>query len=147
MSRGKGLRFASFLALGGLAAGVNWLSRFGWSTVMPFEAAVLCAYATGMVVAFTLFRTFVFPASNLPISVQIRGFVLVNLIGIAVAFVVANVLVGLIFPAIGFRWHAEAIGHGLGIAAPILTSWIGHQRLTFASRNGPAETHAAAEPV
>ena len=52
------LRFARFLTVGGLAAGTNFTSRFAWSLVLPFEAAVICAYATGMALAFVLFRIF-----------------------------------------------------------------------------------------
>ena len=37
------LRFARFLGVGGLAAGTNFASRFAWSLVLPFEAAVICA--------------------------------------------------------------------------------------------------------
>lgn len=125
-------RFARFLLLGGLAAGVNWLSRFGWSLVAPFEMAVILAHATGMVVAFATFRVFVFPGSPLPAAVQMTNFVLVNLVGMGVAFVTAVGLARVVFPAIGFTFHAEAIAHGVAVLSPVLTSWIGHRRISFA---------------
>lgn len=131
-------QFLRFLALGGLAAGVNFGSRFAWSLVAPFEVAVLLAYATGMVAAFLLFRAFVFPASPIPVGLQVRNFILVNLVGIALTWTTAMALNRFLFPAIGFRFHAEAIAHAIAIAMPVFTSWIGHRRFTFASP-APAE--------
>jgi len=123
-----------FLLLGGVAAGVNWLSRFAWETIMPFGAAVVAAYATGMVVAFILFRLFVFPNGDQPMGRQIRNFVLVNLVGMALSLALAVTLVEWVFPAVGFDVYPKAIGHGLAIAAPILSSWFGHKYFTFARR-------------
>lgn len=124
--------FALFLGVGGLAAATNFGSRFAWSLILPFEAAVLAAYATGMVLAFTLFRFLVFPGSPLPLRVQVRNFVVVNIIGASLTFITAFALVRGLFPLIGFTWRAEAIGHGMAIVVPVATSWIGHRRFTFA---------------
>lgn len=121
-----------YLALGGLAAGVNWGSRFGWNQIMPFAAAVIAAYVTGMVTAFVLFRAFVFPGSPVPLTRQIRNFVLVNMVGASLTWLLSIWLVEHLFPSIGFRFHPEAVGHALAIAAPTITSWFGHRYLTFA---------------
>lgn len=124
-------RFLRFLACGGVAAGANWASRFGWSLLLPFGAAVIAAYATGMLVAFLLFKAYVFDDSDGPLTAQVRGFVLVNLLGMAATWGLANLLVYWLLPAVGLAWQLEAIGHGLAIAAPALTSWFGHRFLTF----------------
>ncbi len=124
-------QFVRFLACGGIAAAVNWLSRFGWSAYLPFSAAVIAAYVTGMVVAFTLFRLFVFDAADGELTVQVRRFVLVNLIGMAATWALANLLVLAWLPALGMTTHVEAIGHGIAIIAPVVTSWFGHRLLTF----------------
>jgi putative flippase GtrA len=131
LSRPEIVRFLRFLALGGLAAAVNWASRFAWSLIAPFEVAVLLAYATGMVVAFVLFRLFVFPGSPIPLPVQVRNFVLVNIVGAALTYLTALALVRLVFPLVGFSFHPEAIGHAIAIAVPVATSWVGHRRFTF----------------
>lgn len=126
------LRFARFLGVGGLAAGTNFSSRFAWSLALPFEAAVICAYATGMVVAFVLFRLFVFPGSQLPVRVQARNFLIVNAIGAGLTFLTATLLARGVFPMAGFTWHAETIAHAVAIVVPVASSWIGHRRFTFA---------------
>jgi putative flippase GtrA len=133
VSAGDIHRIGLFLALGGFAALMNFGSRFVYSLALPFAVAVLLAYVTGMAVAFTLFRLFVFPGSPRPIAAQMRDFTLVNLLGIAQTFAIALALVDWLLPAIGFRWHAEAVGHAAAIAAPTVTSWFGHRHLTFAA--------------
>ena len=123
-----------YLALGGLAAAVNFGSRFAWNQIMPFGAAVACAYVTGMVVAFILFRAFVFPGSTTPVHAQVRNFVLVNMLGVAQIWIIALLLVDKLAPAIGWTFQTHAIGHAVAIAAPTVTSWFGHRYLTFAHR-------------
>lgn len=124
-------RFVRFLACGGFAAAVNWASRFAWNLIMPFSLAVLAAYVTGMVVAFILFREFVFERSGSDTSEQVRNFVIVNIVGMAATWALANFLVYWALPAAGVTSHVEAIGHGIAIFAPVVTSWFGHRFLTF----------------
>jgi putative flippase GtrA len=124
-------RFVRFLACGGFAAAVNWVSRFAWNMIMPFSLAVLAAYVTGMVVAFILFREFVFERSSSDTSEQVRNFVIVNIVGMAATWALANWLVYWALPAAGVTSHVEAIGHGIAIFAPVVTSWFGHRFLTF----------------
>jgi len=122
--------FVRFLACGGVAALANWGSRFLWSLILPFSLAVVAAYGIGMVVAFYLFRAFVFDSAR-PIGGQARDFCLVNLFGMAATVGVAWLLVEVLFPAVGMTFHAEAIGHAIAIATPVATSWVGHRIITF----------------
>jgi len=133
--RSEARRFARFLALGGCAALANWLSRFPLEKIMPFPAAVAVAYMIGMVIAFTLFRRFVFPASPLPLERQVKFFVLVNIAGIAQVLGVSVALVYYLFPALGFAGpFAEAMGHAIAIGVPTISSYFGHKFLTFRQR-------------
>lgn len=125
------LVITKFLLMGGLAAGINWVSRFGWQLIMPFAAAVGAAYATGMVAAFFLFRCFVFPDSVVPIHVQTRNFLLVNLVGFSMTWTLSILIVGFLFPRIGMTFYPAAVGRRIAIAAPTVTSWFGHRHLTF----------------
>ena len=124
-------RFLRFLLCGGLAAAVNWLSRFLWSTFLPFGAAVIAAYATGMVVAFVLFRELVFERGGGQVPDQVRNFIIVNLVGMFMTWALANLLVFKVLPGMGAVSHVEGIGHGIAIFAPVVTSWFGHRSLTF----------------
>ncbi|MGZ3273406.1 MAG: GtrA family protein [Caulobacteraceae bacterium] len=125
---GRALRY---LFVGGMAAGLNWGSRFGWSPVLPFHFAVAAAYATGMAFAFVMFRRFVFDASGAGLGGQARNFLIVNALGIAQTWVLAVVMVDRILPAMGWSFQPEACGHAVAIAAPTVTSWFGHRYFTF----------------
>jgi len=132
LDRGSEARRAlRYLACGGFAAAVNWGSRFGWSLVLPFQLAVIAAYATGMLVAFVLFRRFVFEAAGSGVAAQARNFVIVNLLGVAQTWVLAVLLVDRVLPAIGWTFQPEACAHAAAIAAPVVTSWFGHRHFTF----------------
>jgi len=131
VSKQNALQFVRFVALGGVAAAVNFGSRFLYSTVVPFEVAVVGAYLTAATVGFLLFRMFVFPGYTRPIREQTLAFLLVSLAGMAQTWGISVLLVRLIWPAIDFPGPREATAHVIGICVPIVTSYLGHKRLTF----------------
>lgn len=125
-------KFARFLALGGCAAVVNWLSRFCLEQIMAFPAAVAVAYVIGMAMAFMLYRRFVFPGSPQPLRRQVKLFILINIFAIAQVWAAAMTLVYYAFPSIGLVGPlAEPLGHGLAIGVPTISSYFGHRFLTF----------------
>ncbi len=131
-ARAEARRFMLFVALGGCAAATNWLSRFPLEYFMSFSAAVIVAYMVGMVIAFTLFNRYVFPASPRPFGEQVKFFVLVNIAGIIQVWIVAMALAHHLFPAIGFTGPlAEPVAHGFAIGGPTISSYFGHKFLTF----------------
>lgn len=133
-TRGKAeaRKFARFLALGGCAALVNWLSRFVLERVMVFPAAVAVAYVIGMAIAFLLYRRFVFPDSPQSLRRQVKLFILINVIAIAQVWAASMALVYYAFPSIGFVGPlAEPLGHGVAIGVPTISSYFGHRFLTF----------------
>mgnify|MGYP001810152766 FL=1 len=129
-------RFLRFLAAGGSAAALNWLCGRLYGLAMPFEIAVVAAYLTGSVWAFCWFRAWAFAPSDKPLTAEIAGFAGVNVIAMALVWLVSTGLARLVFPAVGWTFYPEAIAHGIGIAVPILSSWIGHKKVTFA-KSGP----------
>lgn len=126
--RRQGVRF---LFIGGFAAAVNWLARFPLSAIMPFEAAVLAAYAIGMVTGFVLYRRYVFPGSRRPTHHQVLIFIAVNLAGAVIVLAAASFLLviqdGLPYPQ---QWK-EALAHGLAIGLAAFANFAGHKLLTF----------------
>jgi putative flippase GtrA len=122
-----------FLALGGVAAGVNLVARWLLQPLMGFEAAVAVAYLCGMIVAYTLFRAFVFGASGRSVTSEAWRFTVVNLVSMVLVWLISVGLARFAFPAIGFTWRADDVAHLIGVLSPALTSWIGHKRYTFKS--------------
>lgn len=122
-----------FIIAGGLAAAVNWLVRFPLEFAMPFIPAVIAATLVGMVVGFISYRSFVFPGSARPLAGQIRDFVAVNLLGMAVTVMVAALLRHVILNVVDVLPQVNAVAHALGITAGALANFLGHKRVTFRS--------------
>lgn len=129
-------QFLRFAGAGGIAALANLAARAALSGFMSFELAVALAYVVGMTVAFTLMRRFVFGASGTGIAHEYLRFAVVNAASFALVWLVSVGLARVLFPAIGFTWHAETVAHVVGVASPILPSFWGHRRFSF-GRRGP----------
>ncbi len=126
--------FGRFLVTGGVAAGVNVGSRWLLSHAMVYEVAVVVAYLIGMATAYALTRLFVFERSGRTMVDEAVRFALVNMVALVQVWVVSVGLARLVFPAIGFAWHAEDIAHLIGVAIPAVTSYFGHRHFSFAKR-------------
>lgn len=124
-------QFLRFLVAGGVAASANFLSRIGFSLLMPLEPAVVAAYLVGMAVAFVLMRSTVFPPSSAPMGRQVAFFALVNVLAVAQTLVVTVVLARWALPALGVREFVNEIAHFAGVCVPIVTSFFGHKHLSF----------------
>ncbi|PCH81218.1 MAG: hypothetical protein COB90_05420 [Hyphomicrobiales bacterium] len=125
------VEFFRFLLTGSVAAIVNLGSRWIFSFLMPFEAAVILAYLVGMVAAFLLFQKIIFKAGSGDVKKQIRRFLLVHVVGITQVYFISWGLADFGFPAIGWTWHAEDLAHFIGVATPAFSSYIGHKYYTF----------------
>jgi putative flippase GtrA len=130
-TQGGFLQFAAFVATGSVAAIANLASRYFLDFVMPFELAVVLAYAVGMVVAFVLFQRMIFGNPDTPLRRRMIRFTQVNLIGMALAWVVSSVMARLVLPAAGWTFHPFEVAHFLGVAAPTFSSYFLHRAYTF----------------
>ncbi|NQW12180.1 MAG: GtrA family protein [Alphaproteobacteria bacterium] len=128
--------FGRFLVTGGVAAGVNVLSRWVLSHGMVYELAVVIAYLIGMTTAYVLARVFVFARSGRTMRDEAARFALVNVAALAQVWIVSVGLARLVFPWLGFGWHAEDIAHLIGVAVPAVTSYFGHRHFSFAVTRG-----------
>lgn len=123
--------FLRFALAGGIAAAANILSRWLMSSVLRFDVAVVIAYLIGMLTAFFLNRAFVFEKSHRRMSSEAMRFVLINLVALVQVWIVSVGLVEWVFSWIGFTWHADLIGHTIGVISPTVTSYVGHKKFTF----------------
>jgi putative flippase GtrA len=124
-------RFVRFLLTGGFAALVNLVSRYALNLFMSFEAAVAVAYLAGMATAYLLARIFVFDKSGLAVAIEFRRFATVNLVSLAIVWAVSVGLAFRVFPAVGFRWHAEDVAHLIGVLSPSFVAYFAHKHYTF----------------
>lgn len=130
-------RFVSFVVTGGIAAGVNVVSRWLLSFVTFYEAAITIAYLVGMTTAFLLARRFVFAPTTGGWLREYGRFALVNVFSFAQVLLVSDLLARLLFPAIGFTWHAHDVAHLIGVMSPIVLSYYAHKHFSFGARGAP----------
>jgi putative flippase GtrA len=126
-------RFALFLAASGSAAVINVVSRIAINTVVSYEVAIILAFLLGMTTAYILNKLFVFVSPDWQISAEYARFALVNLVALALVWCVSVGLARLLFPAIGFTWHAETVAHIIGVASPVYASYLGHKHFSFSA--------------
>ncbi|TDR48817.1 putative flippase GtrA [Tahibacter aquaticus] len=124
-------QLVTFIAVSAIAALMNFASRAAFSLVLPYALAIMAAFVVGLSTAFVLNRRFVFVDGHGHAAGQLLRFTLVNLAGLALTLAVSLLLVHVVLPAAGWRWHAEEVAHAIGIAAPILMSFFGHKYFSF----------------
>lgn len=124
-------QLAAFGVAGGLAAVANIGSRIVFNRWMPYTAAIILAYIVGMIVAFVLNRLFVFRETVNPLHYQAFWFTVVNLAAVLQTLAVSLLLADYVFPHAGLRWYPETVAHAIGVGIPVITSFIGHKKLSF----------------
>ena len=127
-------QLVKFILAGGTAAAVNFGSRILLSLWLPYEAAIVVAYLIGMLTAFVLNRAFVFTQVENSLRSQASWFIAINLAAVLQTLLISLLLARVLFPAIGMEFHPETLAHAVGVAVPVITSYLGHRRFTFRSR-------------
>ncbi len=126
-------QFLIFLATGGTAALVNFISRIVYDQWLAFSTSVLLAYMTGMVTAYVLARAFVFKTSVQPLYRSIAFFVLVNVLAIVQTWAISLLMLYQVLPALQIDLLAPELAHATGIVVPVFTSYLGHKYWSFRS--------------
>lgn len=84
---------------------------------------------------FVLSKRLVFERSSLGTRTELIRFGLVNLAAIAQVWVVSVGLAEWLFPTLGIQSYRYDIAHIIGVAVPVVTSYLGHRHYSFARRN------------
>jgi len=127
----KSKQFISFLVVGGFSAIINFGSRFFYDNYTSFGNAVILAYITGMITAFTLSKIFVFKESVNSTKKEFFYFTLVNIVAVIQTYIISIGFAEYIFPKIMFNFYPHSVGHAIGVIFPVFTSFIGHKYFTF----------------
>lgn len=124
-------QFISFIFLNGLAAIANFSSRIIFSSVVSYSYAIILAYGVGMVTAYLLCRFFIFrPAVNRT-HIQIFYFTIVNVFALLQTLIISLLFAHYLLRDLDNQSLQEAIGHFIGLCAPVVTSYFGHKYITF----------------
>lgn len=123
-------QFVSFMAVGGLAAFLHWLSRIFLSHWLSFSWAVIVAYGIGMLIAFMLNSFFIFPASNKSKITQARDFILTNVCFFPVVWLSA-IEINNALQFFGVALYTEAISHGIAVGLPMFATFLIYKFIAF----------------
>lgn len=123
-------QFLLFLAVGGTAAFLHWLSRIILSHWFSFSWAVILAYGVGMAVAFTLNSLLVFPGSIKPRHRQARDFCVVNLAFFPFVWAAA-IAVERLLGSLGITLFREALAHGVAVSIPMFATFLAYKFFAF----------------
>lgn len=121
----------TFVCVGAFAALVNVVTRYLINYVTSFEVAVALAFPFGLLTAYALSRAFVFGPSGRSRKSELTRFLIVNCFALVLIWGISVGLESILFPAINFTWHARDIAHLIGVAAPTMTSFVGHRYYSF----------------
>lgn len=128
--------FILFLVVGGIAAAANIVARVQLNHVFSYEWSVLFAFPIGLLVAFVLNRMLVFRDSDRSIISSSWRFALVNVVALLQVWLTSVGLARLLFPWLGFTFHAELVAHAIGVASPVLFSFLAHKHFSFRPEAG-----------
>ena len=123
--------FLVFILTGGTAALVNVCSRYVYNLWMSFPNAIILAYLTGMCTAYALARMFVFRHSTQSTGRSMVIFSLVNVVAVVQTYVISLFLAEYFLPKMGVEVFVREIAHGIGVAVPVFTSYVGHKYYSF----------------
>jgi len=124
-------QFLLFVATGGFAALVNFLSRILYNHWLGFSISVIMAYITGMITAFILAKKFVFKESKQTTKNSIIFFCLVNIVAIIQTWLISMAMAYYILPSLNIVNFKFEIAHAAGVVFPVFTSYLGHKYWSF----------------
>lgn len=123
--------FFQFLFVGGIAASVNFISRIGFNEFFSYRISIILAYIIGMIIAFLLFKHYVFEKSGKHYIDEVKGFAIVNILGIIQVWLISVGLAEYLFPYLEFNFYPEEVAHFIGLGIPAISSYFGHKYFSF----------------
>jgi len=127
-------QFIAFVVTGGIAALLNFGSRILLGYFVPYVPSIIIAYIVGMVTAFVLNRWLVFKEADGSIHHQVAWFIAINVLAVLQTLLVSVALADWLLPLLHIEWHRETLAHAVGVATPVVTSYLGHKHFTFRTK-------------
>ena len=124
-------RFIAYLLAGGVAALLNWSSRFLFSLWFNYPVSIVLAFIVGLISGFVLMRWLVFDGAGKSAATQVPYYLLVNLLALLQTLCVSLILAKWVIPGVGLSIRPEGPAHLIGVLVPVVTSYFGHKYFTF----------------
>src|ERR1700682_573307 len=123
-------RFIAYLLAGGVAALLNWSSRFLFSLWFNYPVSIVLAFIVGLISGFVLMRWLVFDGARKSAATQVPFYLLVNLLALVQTLCVSLILAKWVIPGVGLSIRPEGPAHLIGVLVPVVTSYFGHKYFT-----------------
>ena len=123
-------QFVYFVIAGGLSALLNFLVRLFIRPYFDIVLSAVLAYCVALVFAFFLYRRFVFPFSEIPLAVQGRRFLLIQLSCMPIVVMIFSSLSKL-FYFYGLGEFSEPLAHAISIGMPALITFLLYKLFVF----------------
>ena len=123
-------QFIYFLIAGGLSALLNFSTRL---ILRPYFDIILSAtfsYVVALIFAFFLYRKFVFPFSTVPIYLQGKKFLLIQVACMPIVILIFSLLSSF-FISIGLGIYSEPVAHAISIGMPALITFLLYKLFVF----------------
>jgi putative flippase GtrA len=130
------IEFVRFVATGSIAAIANLAAVWAFQLIVPYALAIVLGYLVGMVIAFVLFQRVMFNTPGLVLTRpllarRIFRFTAVNMLGLALCWLVTMAMLTTILPAIHWTYLPDRIANLAGVAVPAFSSYFGHKFWTY----------------
>ena len=123
-------QFIFFLFAGTTAAFFHWSIRIILRNFFGFQTAAITAYFFGIIIAFLLYRKFVFPLSEIPIEKQGIRFLIVNFTFAPFVLYAFYYLTASLYQ-MGLDIYVEEIAHFISLALPPLFTFLCYKFFAF----------------
>lgn len=130
-------QFTRFIVANSFAAAANIGVKFGSFFLVGDPLSVVLGFLAGLSTSYMLCRNYVFQTVGSPRYGEMARFTGINLVGLAITFWTYQTVLALLSrmsPVPTGPLSLQTIAHGLGVAAPILLSFVAQKTLTFRQR-------------
>ena len=133
-------QFLRFLVSGGIAALVNFFSRFFFQQFFTYAWSVALSFSLGTGVSFFLNKAFTFASYDERTSIQFVKFILIALVGIMLASFAASAQITL-YRLLGWprlsEGEVESIAHIVTIAGAAIYNFLAMKYFSFRRLKAP----------
>ena len=125
-------QFIYFLIAGGLSALLNFFTRLILRPHLDIILSATLSYTVALICAFFLYRKFVFPYSTVPINIQGKKFLLIQIACMPIAILIFSLMASF-FISIGLGIYSEPLAHAISIGMPALITFLLYKLFVFIS--------------
>tara|TARA_B100001029_G_scaffold48172_1_gene38230 strand:- start:8862 stop:9284 length:423 start_codon:yes stop_codon:yes gene_type:complete len=123
-------QFIYFILAGASAASINFFSRLLLRNYLDLVISAILAYSIALIIAFFLYRKWVFPFSSTPFKTQSTRFLVIQISCMPIVIFIFSMLASL-FYNLGMSTFSEPLAHAISIGMPALITFLLYKLFVF----------------